>query len=189
MYVNDMDSRKDELIFVAPAMEYADEIVSYRQEMLEANSSFDGCFSMKRMPNPKDFIEHCAGWADTARELGINGARGNVFLVLRKYDMKMVGCLQVHTVLNDFMQEYTGHIGYSVRPSERRKGYAKRILAYAIKYMDSQGFDEIFISCIPENEASKKTILSNGGEFIERVFFEQEDVYLNRYKIQIKAGA
>ncbi|WP_248403878.1 GNAT family N-acetyltransferase [Butyrivibrio fibrisolvens] len=83
------------------------------------------------------------------------------------------------------MKEFTGHVGYSVRPSERRKGYAKRMLAKALDFLKSFGFDEIGVSCIPSNEASKKTILANGGEYIETVFLECDQVDLERYRIRL----
>ena len=175
----------EELLFVEPSMNFEKEIAAYRQEMLDADSSFDGCFSMKRMPNIKEYVDHCIEWANPRREADEHGAWGNVLLVIRKSDMKMVGCMQVHNVLTERMKNYTGHVGYSVRPSERKKGYAKRMLAKAVDFLSSFGFEEIVVSCLPENEASKKTILSNGGEYIETVFLDEDKVYLEKYKIQI----
>ena len=52
-------SDDDELLFIEPSITFADEITAYRQEMLDAGSSFDGCFSMKRMPDPKEYIDYC----------------------------------------------------------------------------------------------------------------------------------
>ena len=185
-YVPGCEEDDGELIYAEPDMAFADEITSYRQEMLDANSSFDGCFSMKRMPDPQEFVNYCIGWANPSRKADEHGAWGNVILVLRKSDLKMVGCMQVHNVLTQRMKDYTGHVGYSVRPSARGKGYAKKMLAKAVDFLKSFGFDEIFVSCIPENEPSKKTILANGGEYVETVFLECDNVYLNRYRIKLK---
>ncbi len=175
----------EELLFVEPSMNFEKEIAAYRQEMLDADSSFDGCFSMKRMPNIKEYVDHCIEWANPRREADERGAWGNVLLAIRKSDMKMVGCMQVHNVLTERMKNYTGHVGYSVRPSERRKGYAKKMLAKAVDFLSSFSFEEIVVSCLPENEASKKTILSNGGEYIETVFLDEDKVYLEKFKIKI----
>ena len=184
-YIPGKEIPEDELLFVEPTMDYAKEIAAYRQEMLDADSSFDGCFSMKRMPDIKTYVDYCIGWANPRRDAGVHGAWGNVLLVLRKSDMKMVGCMQVHNVLTDSMKKYTGHVGYSVRPTERKKGYAKRMLAKALDFLESFGFEEINVSCLPENEASKKTIIANGGEFVETVFLEEDKVYLDKYKIKL----
>ncbi len=177
---------EQELLFVEPSMDFADEIESYKKEMLYAGSGFDGCFSMKRHDDVKDFVDHCIEWSNPSREADEHGAWGNVILVIRKSDRKMVGCMQVHNVLTDRMKNYTGHVGYSVRPSERRKGYATKMLGKACDFLKSFGFDEIGVSCLPDNEASRKTILANGGEYIETVFLEEDNVNLERYRIRLK---
>jgi uncharacterized protein YhfF/predicted acetyltransferase len=147
---DDKDS-EDELIFAEATMQFADEIAAYRQEMFDAGSSFDGCFSMKHKPGVLSYVEHCIGWANPSREADEHGAWGTVILCIRKSDMKMVGCMQVQTVLSERMRKYTGHVGYSVRPSERRKGYAKRMLAKAKDYQSAVGYNEINVACLPEN--------------------------------------
>ncbi len=184
-YIAGKGAKEDELIFAEATMTFADEIAAYRQEMLDAGSSFDGCFSLKRMPDMKEYTDYCIGWADPSRKADEHGAWGTVLLCLRKADMKMVGCMQLHNVLNERMKRFSGHVGYSVRPSERRRGYAKKMLAKAKDYLSSFGFKEIYVSCLPENEASRRTILANGGEYIETVFIECDGVYLERYKIRL----
>lgn len=184
-YIPEENIDDDELLFVEPSMEYADEIWSYRQEMLDNESSFDGCFSMKRHKTPKDFIDDCIEWSNPSRPAGKQGAWGNVIMAIRKSDKKMVGCFQAHNVLSERMAKYTGHVGYSVRPSERRRGYAKQLLAKAKDFLSSFGFDEINVACLPDNEASRKTILANGGEYIETVYFESDGVNLERYLIKL----
>ncbi len=184
-YIPGKEIPEDELLFVEPSMAFAKEIAAYRQEMLDADSSFDGCYSMKRMQDIKEYVDHCIDWANPGREADEYGAWGNVILVIRKSDMKMVGCMQVHNVLTERMKNYTGHVGYSVRPSERRKGYATRMLAKALDFLSSFGFEEVYVSCLPENEASKKTILANGGKLTETVFLKEDNVNLERYKIRL----
>lgn len=187
-YVAGEEESKEEerLLFCEATMDYADEIAAYRQEMLDANSGFDGCFSLKRMPDMKEYVDYCIGWANPSREADAHGAWGTVILCIRESDGKMVGCMQVHNVLSERMKNYTGHVGYSVRPSERRKGYATRMLAKAKDYLLSFGFDTINVSCMPENEGSRRVILANGGEYIETVFLESDGIELERYKIDLK---
>ena len=166
-------------------MDFAEEIAAYRQEMLDAGSSFDGCFSMKRMPDMQEYVDYCIGWANPRREADGHGAWGNVLLAIRKSDMKMVGCMQVYNVLTERMKKFTGHVGYSVRPSERRKGYATKMLAKALDFLKSFGFEEVNVSCLPDNEGSRRTILANGGEFVEAVFLDEDNVDLEKYRIRI----
>lgn len=175
--------RENELIYVEPTMEYAEEIAAYRKEMLEANSNFDGCFSMKRMPDVEEYVNNCINWGNPSREPDEHGAWGIVLLCIRKSDHRMVGCMQVHYVLTERMRNYTGHVGYSVRPSERKKGYATKMLGKALDFLATLSFGKIGISCLKENEASRRTILANGGEYQETVFLPGEEVYLEKYKV------
>ncbi len=181
----DEQTRQDELIFAEVSMEYADEIAAYRQEMLDAGSSFDGCFSLKRMPDIREYVDYCRNWADPDREPGPRGIWGTVILCIRKSDMKMVGSMQIHKVMPDSFLHDSGHVGYSVRPSERRKGYATRMLSKAKEILSSLGFREIYVNCLPSNEASRRTILANGGQYIETFFLERDGVDLERYRIDI----
>lgn len=176
---------KDGLVFAEPSMHYADEIKAYRQEMIEANSSFDGCLSLKRMPDIQEYVDYCRKWSVPARPEEAGAARIHVILCLRKSDGRMVGCMQVHSVLTERMKQYTGHIGYSVRPSERRKGYASRMLTKAKDFLSSFGLAEMIASCLPENEASRRTILAGGGEYIGTVHLAEDDVTLERYRIKL----
>ena len=60
------------------------------------------------------------------------------------------------------------------------------MLAKAKDYLSSFGFAEIYVSCLPENEASRRTILANGGEYIETVYLEADSVNLERYSIKLE---
>jgi predicted acetyltransferase len=61
-----------------------------------------------------------------------------------------------------------GHIGYSVVPWKRRKGYATQALRQLVSDAKKLGLKYVVLTTQPENEASQKVILANGGVFIER---------------------
>lgn len=179
-------TEEEEILLAEPSETYAEEIMAYRKEMLEAGSSFDGCFSLKRQENPQEFIDRCLWWSNPKTVAEEIGCKGTVFLAIRKVDGKMVGCVQAHHEPNERMNRLTGHVGYSVRPSERRKGYATKLLAKAKDYLATFGFEEIYVSCVPDNEGSKKTILANGGVYTDTKYLEPEGVYLDRYRIRLE---
>ena len=60
---------------------------------------------------------------------------------------KIVGIINARHELNDYLLNFGGHIGYSVRKSERRKGYAKKMLNYTSKFLFSLGLEKILITC------------------------------------------
>ena len=93
--------------------------------------------------------------------------------------------IQVRYYFNDFLEKYGGHIGYSVRPTERRKGYAKRMLGEALLFCKELGISKILVTCLSDNEGSRKTILANGGIYESTVKLPDSDEYLERYWIDI----
>ena len=106
-------------------------------------------------------------------------------MYVREADNKIVGMIQFRHYFNDFLEKYGGHIGYSVRPTERRKGYATRMLAECLKICKSHGLEKVLVTCRQENEGSRRTILANGGVYESTVYCESDEVYLERYWIQI----
>ncbi|OGH91392.1 MAG: hypothetical protein A2479_01625 [Candidatus Magasanikbacteria bacterium RIFOXYC2_FULL_39_8] len=61
------------------------------------------------------------------------------------------------------MREYGGHIGYSIRPSKRKKGYGTHMLALALKKTKRFGLKKVMITCDEDNVGSRKIIQASGG--------------------------
>jgi predicted acetyltransferase len=93
----------------------------------------------------------------------------DTFFAIRKSDSRIIGMIDIrHSIDNDFLSKYGGHIGYAVRPSERRKGYATQILKMALTYSKSIGLSKVMLGCYSDNLASIKTIEKCGGIMTER---------------------
>jgi predicted acetyltransferase len=80
-------------------------------------------------------------------------------------DGKIAGRLSVRHSLNEFLALIGGHIGYGVAPEFRGQGVATHMLQFGLQYLNELGIDRCFISCLPHNEPSRRTIESAGGEF------------------------
>lgn len=175
-----------EVFYVEPCMTYAKQIAEYRKELLEAGSDFDGCLSLKRCENIEDWVEHCREFADPSLERPKDRPPVSVIMCVRKADNKIVGMMQVIHEYEKypFFRDCAGQIGYSVCPSERRKGYAKKLLRKAIDFCRAYGYTSVWLSCVKENEASRRTILSNGGEYRDTVYVEKDKIFLERYEIK-----
>ena len=87
--------------------------------------------------------------------------------------------------LNDFLLSYGGHIGYGVRPSARRRGYATQVLGQTLLKAKARGIDRIRITCSKDNVASAKTILRNDGKLEDEVFMPEQGELICRYWINL----
>ncbi len=76
---------------------------------------------------------------------------------------KIVAMVDIRHELNDFLFQVGGHIGYGVRPSERSKGYATRILYEALQKCKELQIKQVLVTCTTDNIRSAKAILKNGG--------------------------
>lgn len=100
---------------------------------------------------------------------------------------KIVGNLSIrHNIDNDFLSLYGGHIGYGVRPSERRKGYATIMLNLALEKCEELGIEDVLVTCREDNIGSAKTIENNCGVLKETVFIPLENCNFNKYWINVK---
>ncbi|TWG91405.1 putative acetyltransferase [Nocardioides sp. J9] len=79
-------------------------------------------------------------------------------------DDEVVGFLHLRHGLNDFLLEEGGHIGYSVKPSARRRGHATEALRLGVVEAARLGIERVLVTCDEDNDASRRTIEANGGE-------------------------
>jgi predicted acetyltransferase len=78
---------------------------------------------------------------------------------------EIVGFLAIRHRLNDFLLREGGHIGYSVTPSARRRGWASRSLAEALPIAHDLGIDPVLVTCDETNAGSRAVIEANGGVY------------------------
>lgn len=78
-------------------------------------------------------------------------------------DTKLIGVVNIRHFLNESLKNSGGHIGYGIRPNQRRKGYATRMLALALDIARELGINKALITCDKENLGSAGTIRNNGG--------------------------
>ena len=174
----------EELILQRPTAEYAQQIMECKKEYLAADSSMDGSGPLRRTDDPMEYIQKCA-LEESPETCPAELVPATQFMLVRKADNKVLGFLQVRHKFNDYLSKFGGHIGYSVRPSERRKGYAKEMLKKALPYCREIGLDQVLITCMDGNLGSEKTILANGGVYESTVYEPNENVDLKRFWITL----
>lgn len=98
---------------------------------------------------------------------------------------EFIGRVRIRHSLNDTLMKIGGHIGYDIRPSQRKKGYGKAILKLVLPFAKKLGIDKALITCDVTNIASKKIIEANGG-ILENTILDSTTVpEKHRYWIEI----
>jgi predicted acetyltransferase len=101
--------------------------------------------------------------------------------LIAENDGNLVGRTSIRHELNDFLMSVGGHIGYGVRPSYRRQGFATEILRQSLTYIHGLGVAEVLVTCDEENLGSIKVIESQGGILENKV--ESDGTLKRRYWI------
>ncbi len=96
---------------------------------------------------------------------------------------KVVGRVDIRHKLNKNLRVIGGHIGYTVVPSERRKGYGTQMLKLALGKTHKLGIKNALVTCDATNIGSKKIIEHNGGKLINQV--QQDGILRLRYNIKL----
>ena len=172
------------MLLIEPTMAYAKDIEAYRQEFLEQGNSMDGCGSLRRCATGTEWIEKSLAGKDPVK-VEPGRVPATQYIYVREEDGRVVGMLQLRHCFNEYLEKYAGHIGYSVRPSERRKGYATAMLRDALPCCRELGIRDVLISCVVGNEGSRKTILNNGGVYESTVHEPEIGRDLERYWIHL----
>ena len=168
----------DELILVQLSVSHKTQVWEFRAEFLRHSKRIEGAAGLREADNFESWfkdVEDCKS-ENTVKE---GWVPATTYLAIRKSDSRMVGIINIRHKLNDFLINFGGHIGYSVKKSERQKGYGFQMLKLALKECQNLGLSKVLITCDKENIASAKTILSNGGKLENEV--PEDDRITQRY--------
>ena len=174
----------DELELIFPTKEYKKEVEEYLQEFLDnGENEIAGDGGLDRIRDFDKWLEKIQNdlSVDTVDKDRIPAT---LYLTIRKFDKKIVGNLQIRHFLNEKLFNYGGHIGDSVRPSERRKGYATEQIRLALEKCKELGIDNVLMDCDKTNIGSAKSIQNNGGVLENEIYVE--NVLVQRYWISLK---
>lgn len=179
----------EQIELIEPDMKYADDIWKFRREIMECDAEnedkFAGCLSLDVSKSAAEWIRICElrKSEETCGEAGTS-VPSHMYLAVRKKDDKIVGVIDLrHHINHPILGTWGGHCGYSVRPSERGKGYAKEMLRLNILNAKALGIPKLLITCDVKNEASEKTILANGGVYESTI--DVDGCKMKRYWITV----
>ena len=167
---------------IEPSEKYADDIWAFRQEIFEADENnedrFAGCMSLDKSKSAEEWIRICRLRKSEANcgQVGTT-VPSHMFLAVRECDDRIVGIIDLrHHINHPILGTWGGHCGYSVRPSERGKGYATEMLRLNVLKANEMGISKMLITCSEGNIASEKTIVANGGIYENTIEVEGEKI-------------
>ena len=174
----------DQLMLLKPGKDYAEGIFRYRGAFIAAGDPMDGTGSLYRMPDPETWLEQVADLSrpETTPE---NWVTTSQYICVRPYDNRLVGMILLRHSLNEYLEQFGGHIEFSVLPEERGKGYATWMLKNVLRYAKDCSINRVILAAEPRNAAGKRVIEKNGGIFMDQVVDPEYETALERYYIDI----
>lgn len=160
-----------------PTIERKKEIIEYLDEFVKYGSDINGSGSLDKIYDGYTFeeaLDRCLKMEDEEYAKSVGRCQGKTFLLIRENDNKIVGTINVRWNLSKEMLQFGGHIGYGIRPTERRKGYNKINLYLGMIEAKKVGLDNVMLDCDVNNLGSDKTLKALGGK-LERTEIDPSD--------------
>ena len=166
-----MEDCVEKLYFEIPSIARKEDAIGYIREFHEYQSDINGTGGLDR------FTDNYEGWLekleqDYTRIPNEEKVPARTFFLVRDTDRQIVGMINIRLCLNERLSHYGGHMGYSIRPTERGKGYNKINLYLGLKVCDAHGIDTVFMDADVNNPASWKTMEALGGIRIREYYDE-----------------
>ena len=163
----------EKLKHVKPSKEYEQEALEYINEFYEYNSDINGTGGLQR------YLDNYDGWLekleeDRTRIPNEEKVPAETYFLVRENDNKIVGMINIRLTLNENLKKFGGHIGYSIRPTERKKGYNKVNLYLGLLCCKEHGISEVLMDCDKSNLGSAKTMQALGVKLIREYY---DDTY------------
>ena len=176
----------ERLYFEIPTIARKDDAIEYIREFRQYQSDINGSGGLDKFTDNYDgWLEKLEG--DYTQETNEERVPARTFFLVRETDRRIVGMINIRLALNERLSHYGGHMGYSIRPTERRKGYNRINLYLGLKFCDAHGIDKVFMDADLDNPASWKTMEALGGVRIREYY---DDVYAHctvvDYHIDVK---
>ena len=168
-----------------PSIERKNDAIEYINEHYEYKSNINGSGGLHRyLDNYEEWLKKLEN--DYTMIPNEERVPARTYFLVRESDNRIVGMINIRTALNERLSKFGGHIGYSIRPTERGKGYNKLNLYLGLKVCDKYGIEKVFMDADLDNPASWKTMEALGGIRVKEYYNEEEKCMVVDYNIDVK---
>ena len=173
---------------VFPTLEYKEKAMEFINEFYEYGSEINGVGALNWFLKESTYEAWLQKVIADIDVVNVEAPKvpALTYFFVREEDDRILGMANLRLALNDFLRTEGGHIGYSIRPTERRKRYGTRMLQEALKVYDRLGIKEVFVSCDRENLGSSGVIQNCGGELVDEFYSETFQENIKKYAIKRK---
>lgn len=170
---------------VKPTSVYREQALEYIREFRLHNSPINGSGGLDRFEDYDQWLEKIRH--DEEYHSPKNGwVPATTLFFVRKSDNRIIGMTNIRHRMNDHILHISGHIGYSIRPSERQRGYGTHLLYLALAECAKMGIDRVLVSCEKSNIGSEKVIINNRGIFENEQVDSTTGKTFKRFWIDVK---
>ncbi|MBP1989881.1 GNAT family N-acetyltransferase [Paenibacillus eucommiae] len=172
------------LLLVKPSSEYYEEYLSFYNEW---KSSGEDMVPWVIEKDPSDFIQYVSFLysQDSEEKINIEAFVPHSTYWLVDSQQTVLGAFNIRHRLNEKLYNCGGRIGYGIRPSQRRKGYATSLLSLTLEKTRALGLDTVLVVCDKGNMGSERTIIKNGGRFDSEFVEEDSGNIVRRFWIDL----
>ncbi|MCT2534204.1 GNAT family N-acetyltransferase [Aquibacillus koreensis] len=173
---------EDEVVLSKPRIDLEEEYLSFYYEWLASEEEMIPWVIEKDPSNFDAMIQFL-----TDHMNGINLPSGwvpdSTYWLINKKN-RILGVVNIRHQLTPFLLYNGGHIGYGIRPSERQKGHATKLLNCALEKAKELGISKALVVCDESNTGSYKTIVKNGG-IEDEDYVEENGNVIKRFWIDL----
>ena len=167
-----------------PTIKRKEEAIDYLKEHVKYNSEMNGTGSMDRCLKDwtyEQWLEELENKKNQEYMAKVGWAPSLTYFLIRENDNKIIGMTNLrYNITNDLLEKGASHIGYGIRPTERRKGYNKINLYLGLLEEQRLGENKVYLMCAANNIGSNKTITALDG-ILEKTEIDKWDNELTNY--------
>jgi len=169
---------------VHPKIEHQAMVNTFVEDTLKYNSSFHGFDRLEKFSDYQEWLAYMESQKDE-KQLEEGRVPAEVRFVTDEKEAYIIGIVNIRYRLNEYLNDFGGHIGISIARNFRNKGFGTKALKLALQRCKELNIDKVLITCNKTNQPSAKMITNNGG-VLENEITEENGNVVQRYWVENK---